>query len=343
MSNPSPPSDRAGWQARIGEERLDFSLEDLRSLAGEGKLRPEHYVYHPIIQRWMYAREVAELRDAFVAREAKAIPPDAWVIQLNQKRYPAEDLEMLRRWVRDGRVTRGTLVRNPVLERWMRAGDVLELGDEFEQIPDIPLQSTPEPERMSRQTVGLIIAAALVVLLAAFGIYRGTAGNNDSEPASPPSAAIANTATPAAAPAAAKPAKKPAMTRWIFGEPEKKEEETATTTAVATAAPTETVATVAPPPTATTEEAKPEKKPEPRPRRMDDAESLYDEEEVTFQGTDVIRAQVSGDTQVFIDRSHHDSNYHVSACPRVTSGMTKVSLDLARQGYEPCPVCKPPK
>lgn len=330
MSEATP--NRSSWQARIGEERVELDdMNGLHELVLAGRLRPEHYVYHPPTQRWIYAREVPELRDAFAAKEIAA-NPSAWIAQIEGRNCPFRDLDAMKGAIHEGRIRRGTLIRHPVLERWMRASDILEIAEELQQQPDIPRQVSRKRESMTPQTIGVIALVFIVLLLAGIGIYRGVTAPDETGASVRPA-----TTTGGAAPASA-PEEKPKVVTWLFGEEEKKEE-------VATATSTDSTATATTTETAAEAEAKaPEAEPAaetpsaPQPKR-EDAESLYEEE------TGELRVQptVSGDTPVMIDRSHVDPHYHATRCPNVTSGMTSVSLDLARQNYTPCPICKPPR
>jgi hypothetical protein len=45
------------------------SEDDLKSLAGKGQLQPGDLVYHPTLGRWLYAREVEEVRELVAAAE----------------------------------------------------------------------------------------------------------------------------------------------------------------------------------------------------------------------------------------------------------------------------------
>jgi hypothetical protein len=61
-------SDR--WIWRRGDEQVaSNSLNDLQSWARSGKIQPSDYVWNPILQKWMYARESEELRP-FLGQQA---------------------------------------------------------------------------------------------------------------------------------------------------------------------------------------------------------------------------------------------------------------------------------
>ena len=53
------------WTIRIDETEYKApSIETLREWYGQGRLKPEHYVFHPVLGKWMYAKDLEELRPA---------------------------------------------------------------------------------------------------------------------------------------------------------------------------------------------------------------------------------------------------------------------------------------
>ena len=56
------------WRVRVGDdEYVAASTEVLQEWYGTGRVRAEHYVLHPVLNKWMYAGEVQELRAALAA------------------------------------------------------------------------------------------------------------------------------------------------------------------------------------------------------------------------------------------------------------------------------------
>ena len=49
--------------------------DELKSLAKKGQLSPGDLVYHPTLGRWLYAREVEEVRELVAAAEMLGKPP----------------------------------------------------------------------------------------------------------------------------------------------------------------------------------------------------------------------------------------------------------------------------
>jgi len=67
---------------KVKRDETEFTVENtqmLRDWAKQGLIAPTDYVYNPTLQRWMYAREVAELQQ--VASEVVAEAKREAVIQ----------------------------------------------------------------------------------------------------------------------------------------------------------------------------------------------------------------------------------------------------------------------
>jgi hypothetical protein len=70
------------WVVRVGsDEYRAQSTEELRGWYLQGRIKPDSYIYHPVLQRWMYPAEVEELRTGAttsiptVAAVSPAVPP----------------------------------------------------------------------------------------------------------------------------------------------------------------------------------------------------------------------------------------------------------------------------
>jgi hypothetical protein len=60
------------WKAKRGSEELSFEdVGMLREHARQGKVGRSDYVFNPILEKWMYAADVLELREAFTTPSAK--------------------------------------------------------------------------------------------------------------------------------------------------------------------------------------------------------------------------------------------------------------------------------
>lgn len=56
----------SGWKMRRGDDEYPVeSVDALRAWAAEGRIAADDYVYNPILDKWMYAKEVAEFGGVF--------------------------------------------------------------------------------------------------------------------------------------------------------------------------------------------------------------------------------------------------------------------------------------
>ncbi|HEX7706502.1 MAG TPA: hypothetical protein VF701_08600 [Thermoanaerobaculia bacterium] len=58
---------------KIRREDAEFAAPDVATLqkwAAQGRVRPIDYVHNPMLNQWMYAKDVQELRATFAARNA---------------------------------------------------------------------------------------------------------------------------------------------------------------------------------------------------------------------------------------------------------------------------------
>ncbi|MCI0607294.1 hypothetical protein L0156_30310 [bacterium] len=57
------------WTVQIEDEQYEAQdLDVLTQWIFEGRVHQNHYVYHPLLQRWMYVRELEELKNVFTVR-----------------------------------------------------------------------------------------------------------------------------------------------------------------------------------------------------------------------------------------------------------------------------------
>jgi hypothetical protein len=71
------------YKIRRGEEEFTTAgLEELRAFVRSGRVLESDYVFNPMLEKWMYARELAELADAFKAPRAKKDNKVSWLLFL---------------------------------------------------------------------------------------------------------------------------------------------------------------------------------------------------------------------------------------------------------------------
>lgn len=61
------------WRLRRGDQ--EFPLRDnemLKEWAASGRVNPDDYVYNPLLEKWMYACDLAELQEHFAKAKSKA-------------------------------------------------------------------------------------------------------------------------------------------------------------------------------------------------------------------------------------------------------------------------------
>jgi hypothetical protein len=65
-----------------------------------------------------------------------------WAVRIDNHDYPAENLDMVRAWAREGRLKSSHYVFNPTLQKWMYARDVEELRSDVSTTVSVPKGST---------------------------------------------------------------------------------------------------------------------------------------------------------------------------------------------------------
>lgn len=124
----------------------------LRKWADEGRFSPSDLIFHPDLQRWLYAQDVLEIRGAFqnaasaTRSEAGSSSQDAhvrhpqaasneFIIRQAGQDFRAPDVATLRDWTREGRILHDSYVFHPVLNRWAYARELAELDESFRNTP----------------------------------------------------------------------------------------------------------------------------------------------------------------------------------------------------------------
>jgi hypothetical protein len=145
----------SGWTLKRGAREVPIPDEaTLRKWADEGRFSPSDLIFHPDLQRWLYAQDVLEIRGAFQkavnvttpsaptasapsspntqVRHAQAASNDFIIRQAGQD-FRAPDVATLRGWAREGRILHDSYVFHPVLNRWTYARELAELEDSLKK------------------------------------------------------------------------------------------------------------------------------------------------------------------------------------------------------------------
>jgi len=154
----------------------------LHAWASEGRFNPSDLIYHPLLGRWLYARDVLEIGDLVERSAARirqmeirlgeskesALPAD-FIIRRRDGEFRAPDAATLRQWYSQGLVPPDTYIYHPVLARWMYPREVADLvsGATTRQI------SVPEMAANYRQLLvwlGIQILFSLAMLVVSVAI-----------------------------------------------------------------------------------------------------------------------------------------------------------------------------
>jgi hypothetical protein len=144
----------SGWAIKRGAREVPIPDEaTLRKWADEGRFNPSDLIFHPDLQRWLYAQDVLEIRGAFqrtgvatsspVLTSSTSIPdtqtrqaaPSEFIIRQNGQDFRAPDMPTVRAWAKEGRILHDSYVFHPVLNRWSYARELAELDDFFKKTP----------------------------------------------------------------------------------------------------------------------------------------------------------------------------------------------------------------
>src|ERR1051325_1140311 len=146
----------SGWIIKRGEREVPIPDEStLRRWADEGRFNPSDLIFHPTLQRWLYASEVLEIKAAVEKRriiETKPIdrpaePQPATVAQLvvatefvisqDGQQFRAPDVSTLQRWASERRIRSDSHVFHPLLQQWVIARELSELRATYAQSENI--------------------------------------------------------------------------------------------------------------------------------------------------------------------------------------------------------------
>jgi len=136
----------SGWNIKRGLREVPIPDEaTLRKWADEGRFNRSDLIFHPILQRWLYAQDVLEIRSTFekvipVAPQstrdstATSSPADDtrpagrdFIIRQGGQEFRAPDLATLKTWVNEQRIRPDSYIFHPVLQSWRYARELAEL------------------------------------------------------------------------------------------------------------------------------------------------------------------------------------------------------------------------
>ncbi len=139
----------SGWIIKRGTREVPIPDEaTLKTWAHEGRFNPGDLIFHPVLQRWLYAQDVIEIRDTFQKPATAAAEPVAaapipaassavpssprtpasdFIIRQGNQEFRAPDLATLRTWAEEQRIPPDSYIFHPVLQRWLYAREMVEL------------------------------------------------------------------------------------------------------------------------------------------------------------------------------------------------------------------------
>jgi hypothetical protein len=174
-----------------------------------GRVQNAHYVWHPVLQRWLYVRELEELKGLDLS------PASYWVVFLNGVDHRPRDLDELRQWRGEGRIPDQAMIYHPGQNRWIFAGSVPELADV--QKPVSLASPLSQPERLSSGRTSTMWGGALLALAIGFIIFS-LRSSGEAESTAPTPAPPAFTDTSPVAPVAPVPAQAPVLREELATE-----------------------------------------------------------------------------------------------------------------------------
>jgi hypothetical protein len=144
----------SGWAIKRGAREVPIPDEaTLRKWADEGRFNPSDLIFHPDLQRWLYAQDVLEIRSAFQKTDVTTASPETpstapspdtetrqtvtgeFIIRQGGQDFRASDMTTVRAWAKEGRIFQDSYVFHPVLNRWAYARELAELEDFFKKTP----------------------------------------------------------------------------------------------------------------------------------------------------------------------------------------------------------------
>lgn len=232
----TPPPQTGFWISQSGQMECAPDLSTLRKWAEEGRLKADALVYDAMLQRWIRALEVPDLRSVYpkaapARPEKKAAPQPApvapkvetppaqpepgtprtdessqaptsgfWIHQKGQQHW-ARDGESLRRWAEGQRIERSDRIYVITSQQWIRADQVPELRDFFRE------STAEQPAKPPRKARPLLIfagsLAGIIGLVFIIAVIVEMANHKDEPPTNTEAATTTTAPTETTATAAA--------------------------------------------------------------------------------------------------------------------------------------------
>jgi len=76
------------WRILVEGQEYEADTEMLKEWAVQRRIHPEHYIFHPLLQKWMYAKEVEEIRGFLVPNLFTGIPPQSVAVPVQPPPLP---------------------------------------------------------------------------------------------------------------------------------------------------------------------------------------------------------------------------------------------------------------
>jgi hypothetical protein len=133
-----------------------------------------------LVQPALTAGSTCAESSAQVETVPQRVPSEFWISQDGQQ-YPFPDIAMLQQWAEGGRVSDGSFVFDPRLQRWVRAREIAELRSAYRK-PQDTIRRQPRRRRWLLALIALVVFAILAGICA-MSVMRSRA---DSTAMTPP-------------------------------------------------------------------------------------------------------------------------------------------------------------
>jgi hypothetical protein len=170
-----PRSEKAvnTWIVRRNGKDISVDLPKIRRWATIGYLKPDDLILRPDSQEWVHPDQLPELtgsRDSSIDGVAETEAPrssSGIVVRQGDKEYCAADLEMLRTWVREGRVLLDSTFFDEQSKQWSYVGTLPAMAS-------VPLNTPLRVVDLARSYRNLVVWVGLQIV---FAIWFALAGS----------------------------------------------------------------------------------------------------------------------------------------------------------------------